>query len=113
MGAVGAMGSTGQDESNFYTRIKRYGTTEGLLGENIVMGKFTAEDIVMDMLIDDGNAFRRNRSDMLSPSFRYTGIANCEHASPLYGNMVVIVYAGGYEISDAGQNEVNILVSNN
>jgi hypothetical protein len=64
------------------------------------------------MLIDDGNAFKRSRNNMLSPSFRYTGIANCNHSS-LYGNMVVIVYAGGYEISADGQNEVNILVSNN
>jgi hypothetical protein len=66
----------------------------------------------MDMLIDDGNAFKRRRHNMLSPSFRFTGVANCDHASR-YGNMVVIVYAGGYEISEAGQNEVDILVSNN
>jgi uncharacterized protein YkwD len=102
MGPSGAIGSTGLDDSNFFTRIKRYGTTQGLLGENIVMGEYTAEDIVMDMLIDDGNAFRRNRSDMLSPSYRFTGVANCDHNSGLYGNMVVIVYAGGYEISEAG-----------
>jgi len=60
----------------------------------------------MDMFIDDGNAFRRRRTDLVNQSFRKTGIATCEHSS-IYGNMIVIVYAGGFEISDAGKSKVN------
>lgn len=67
------------------------------VGEVIVYGVATAADVVRQLMVDDGVPRRGHRVLLLSPLYRYAGVACGPHAR--FGTMCVIVLAA---TSDSG-----------
>ena len=92
--ADGSMGHSGADFRNPGDRMDRHGTWKALWGENIAYGKFTARDVVVALIIDDGQRGREHRKNIFKSAFHYAGAAFGPHAR--YGAVCSIDFAGGY-----------------
>jgi Ca2+-binding EF-hand superfamily protein len=96
IGPSGQMSHTGTDGSDPGERIERFGQWDGTIGENIDYGDTNAEDIVVNLLIDDGVQTRGHRTNILKSEHLFAGVAYGDHAD--MEHVCVIVFAQG--ISD-------------
>ena len=91
----GGVGHTGSDGSSVTMRVARYGTWQKSLSENIDYSEVSSGDeIIQNLLIDDGVSDRGHRRNIFDPSARVAGIACRPH--PRYTTACVIVQAGGF-----------------
>jgi len=74
LGPKGSKGHTGSDGSTFSQRADRYGSGGSSGAENISYGKETAEEMVIQWLIDENIPDRIHRKILLDPSYRYIGV---------------------------------------
>lgn len=95
LGPKGKAGHYGTDGSDPFQRINRYGTWQGIAGENISFSPIaTARWHVMQLVIDDGVKNRGHRKALLNPDYRLTGSACGDHS--VYGQMCVMTYTKEY-----------------
>ncbi|MDR0711123.1 MAG: CAP domain-containing protein [Prevotellaceae bacterium] len=96
-GKTGHIGSAGSTISD---RIKRYCTEMNdnfdygygiIFGENISYGSSKPQDVVIQLLIDDGVPSRGHRDNIMKPEFNTAGVAIDTH--PKYRYLCVIDYA--------------------
>jgi uncharacterized protein YkwD len=91
----GITGHKGSDGSTPNARLERYGSWEGVVGENIVYEVSTPREIVIGLIIDDGTQNRGHRRNIFDPSHRVTGVSITD--SPANGAKCVLDYAGGFQ----------------
>lgn len=100
IGVIGVTGHTGTDGSRPADRIMRHMRGDSLLegfviNENIAYSHNSSHEIIVALLIDDGEPERGHRNSMLHPLFREIGVATGVHKR--YGTMCVIEFANGYK----------------
>jgi len=105
IGPKGMTGHEGSDGKNISERIEKYAEWDGEIGENLDFGFKKAENILMNLLIDDGVKERYQRKNMFFPGFKYIGIAIGPHKD--YGTCVCIAYARN--IREIGSDLANVL----
>ncbi len=82
------------DGTDCFTRIGRFGETEGCAGENISFGEDDAMGVVMQLLIDDDVPSRGHRTNIMKAGFHVVGCATGPHKQ--YGSMCTMDFAGGF-----------------
>jgi uncharacterized protein YkwD len=97
--AAGGFSHSGRDGSNPASRMNRYGNWGGGWGENIAYGKQSARDVVLTLIIDDGQRGRKHRKNIFNPGFNYAGAALGPHSR--FGSVCTTDFAGSY--SEQGQ----------
>ena len=93
IGPSGQMSHQGSDGSDPGERIERFGQWDGTIGENIDYGDTNAEEIVVNLLIDDGVQTRGHRTNILKAEHLFAGVAYGDHAD--MEHVCVIVFAQG------------------
>jgi uncharacterized protein YkwD len=91
----GRLGHAGSDGSQPDDRASRHGRWHELVAENITFGSMTAEEVVVDLLIDDGVADRGHRDVLLDRGLHVAGVACGTH--PSYRRTCVIDYATAFD----------------
>lgn len=84
-------------QGGLIARAERFGRWDVKLGENISYGNFSAHDALLYMLIDDQVYDRSHRRIILTPGFRFAGIAKSTHPAFPAGFTYVINYAYHFE----------------
>jgi uncharacterized protein YkwD len=107
--AGGGFGHEGRDRSHGGERIARYGTVMGGWAENISYGKFSARDVVLALIIDDGLPARKHRHNIFNPNYNVAGAAFGPHAR--FRTMCSMDFAGGY--AERGAAAADTLVARN
>lgn len=92
--ANGGFSHSGRDGSNPGMRMSRYGAWGASWGENIAYGKRSARDIVLALIIDDGQPARKHRKNIFNPNFNFAGVAYGPHAK--FGSVCTTDFAGVY-----------------
>ena len=86
-------GDTGHGTMPF-ERMARAGVMGGSRGEDVAYGAHTAEQIVYNLVVDDGVRDRGHRRNIMQTMFSEAGVSVGSH--PVYGVMCVIDFSGRY-----------------
>ncbi|MDR2495391.1 MAG: CAP domain-containing protein, partial [Spirochaetaceae bacterium] len=93
-GPRGTTGHAGSNGSSPRDRLNRYGAWGVNVGENISYGGATGQDIVVQLLIDDGVPSRGHRKNNMESAFAFAGVGVGAHK--VYGTMAVLDFAAAY-----------------
>lgn len=88
--AGGAIGHRGSDGSSHSQRLDRAGAIYTRSGENIAYGSRTGQQVVMDLIIDDGVPDRGHRTNIFSPHWTHIGAGCGPHRG--YRSVCVVNY---------------------
>ena len=80
LGKSGSLSHQGSDGSTPAQRIRGQLPGAGIAGEVISFGPEEADQVVLDLLVDDGIRDRGHRKLLLDPRFRIAGAACAPHA---------------------------------
>ena len=89
---------------NLESIIETYGSFGGSLNRAMDFGGEDPEQVVMNLLVCDGDPNRGNRESLLSKEFKKVGVANSEHKT--YGYCTLIIscsqFTNNYDSDDYG-----------
>eukprot|EP01103_Thecamoeba_quadrilineata_P004105 TRINITY_DN13829_c0_g1_i1.p1 TRINITY_DN13829_c0_g1~~TRINITY_DN13829_c0_g1_i1.p1 ORF type:complete len:299 (+),score=40.36 TRINITY_DN13829_c0_g1_i1:59-955(+) len=91
---TGVLGEVGSDLSTPITRVRRYGQCGPALFESEVLSRLDPLQIVVQLLVDDGNLTRSNRDKMFNSQVTVCGVATGGHPKEL--SMCVVVFSDRY-----------------
>ncbi len=77
-----------------FDRMMHYGVWQNMAGENVAYGAPTAEGVVYNLVVDDGERSRGHLKNILQPGFRVAGVSAGRH--PIYGSICVIDFASEF-----------------
>lgn len=80
-GPAGHFGHTGFNGSTMGQRIEKHCSWGITIGENIGYGYDTAEDIVLQLIVDDGVPGRGHRINIMKPEFEFIGVGFGPHTA--------------------------------
>ena len=108
---MGKTGNTGEnaEDKNIEERISKYVDWDVAISENIDFGGFTGEDVIINLLVDDGVEDRSHRSNLFNTKIKYFGVGTSFHKE--YEICTVIDYIG--EILEYTNNKKKFFGSNN
>lgn len=89
--STGTVGHSSADGSTFVQRLNRAGIINVTMAENIAYGPTTAQEVVMNLVIDDGVASRGHRTNIFTAELSLAGVGCDAHS--VYGSVCVIDYA--------------------
>jgi uncharacterized protein YkwD len=89
-GRSGAVAHTGGDGSSPSERMLRYGRWSAT-GEAIAYGPWRAEDVILQLIVDDGVPDRGHRRILFSPAYELAGVACAPH--PVWREVCVLDFA--------------------
>eukprot|EP01006_Ploeotia_vitrea_P061321 TRINITY_DN77787_c0_g1_i1.p1 TRINITY_DN77787_c0_g1~~TRINITY_DN77787_c0_g1_i1.p1 ORF type:complete len:364 (-),score=17.23 TRINITY_DN77787_c0_g1_i1:34-966(-) len=95
LGMKSLLGHKGSDDTTVDLRCGRYGKWSGGLWEDICYGIKNAEDIVSELIVDDGIPTRFHRKNVYREGITLVGVGMADHV--VHGTVCVIVYAKGFE----------------
>ena len=99
MGENGLIGHDSSDGSLLSDRIERYSEWDESCAENIDLGFKVADNIILNILIDDGSEGRNQRINLFSTNYKYIGIGCAKHKD--YNHCSVFIYVKA--LRDLGQ----------
>lgn len=79
------------DNQNIDSILDRVGEIEGQFAQSVDFGSSSAELVVVNLIVDDGDSTRGNRNNLINSHFRYIGAASDDHST--YHNCTVIMFA--------------------
>ena len=91
IGQYGLTGHDGSRDSTLFERIEKYIEWDGAIAENLDFGFYNPENIILNLVIDDGCEERIQRNNLFNPIYNYVGIGCGKHRD--YGYCAVFVYA--------------------
>ena len=91
IGDKGLTSHEGTTTKNISERLERYCEWDGACSESIDLGFKVAENILINLIVDDGVSNRYQRLNIFNGKFKYIGIGAAAHRE--YGICVVIGYA--------------------
>ena len=96
----------GSDGNGICERVEKYIEWDGAIAENLDFCYKFAENIVMNLIIDDGSKEKHQRSHLFNKDFNFCGVGCDKHKS--FKICSVIVYAKGlHAIGDEPPDVVN------
>jgi len=93
LGPKGLASHEGSDGLTVYDRIEKYCEWDSICCENIDLGGRTAEDILVNLIVDDGVPDRGHRKNLFNPELKFFGTASGLHKD--FGIITVVNYTGG------------------
>ena len=91
IGEKGLTSHEGSTTKNISERLEKYCEWDGVCSESIDLGFKVAENILINLLVDDGVSNRYQRLNIFNAKFKYIGIGAAPHKE--YEICVVIGYA--------------------
>ena len=93
IGSKGLSSHEGSDGNGICERVEKYIEWDGAIAENLDFCYKFAENIVMNLIIDDGSKEKHQRSHLFNKDFNYCGVGCDKHKS--FKICSVIIYAKG------------------
>ena len=82
----------GQDDTHIEERVEKYIDYDYSISENIDFGGSTGIEVMVNLLVDDGDEKRTHRENLFSHKFQYFGVSVASH--PEYEFCTIIDYIG-------------------
>jgi len=79
IGRQGLHNHEGSNDSLLSDRIEKYSEWDGAIAESLQFCYKNAENIIMNLLIDDGSNEKHQRENLFSEEFQYIGIGCAKH----------------------------------